>query len=212
MRRIQRVRVHHSKVMTCFHRPPRGEGTALAIIAEQLLQVLTLHMNAQRCCPLTTLNIDGDQNSMTDIPSRSFGSKAKWNFKTESELLTFFNTTFPLPNQNSWTVCKPTSKIVMHVTSVLQTKPFSLDNWRQLPTVGRNIGTIGSPLWGLWEWTLTFRMKTSLHKCMSSPATLHEYARVTMVKENKSKIAQSQARLWPLGRQSHWPAMTTPQR
>ena len=148
-----------------------------SLIAEQLLQVLTLRMNAQRSCPLTTLHIAGDQNSMTDIPSRSFGSEAKWHFRTESDLLTFFNTTFPLPNQNSWTVCQPTSKIVTRVTSILRTKPFSLDDWRRLPTVGKNIGTIGSTIRGLWEWTLTFRTKTSPHGCESSQATLHEYAR-----------------------------------
>jgi hypothetical protein len=169
-----------------------------SLIAEQLLRVLTLRMNAQQSCPLTTLHIAGDQNSMTDIPLRSFGSKAKWHFKTESDLLTFFNTTSPLPNQNSWTACQPTSKIVTCVTSILRTKPFSLKDWRRLPAVGKNIGTIGSPIWGLWERTLTFRTKTSPHKCVSSPATSHEYARATMVKENKSKIAQSQARLQPL--------------
>jgi hypothetical protein len=146
-----------------------------SLIAEQLLRVLTLWINAQRCCPLTTLHIAGDQNSMTDIPSRSFGSEEKWNFKTEAALLTFFNTTFPLPHQNSWTVCQPTSKVAMRVISILWTMPFSLDDWRRLPAVGKNIGTIGRPIRGLWEWTLTFRMKTSPRECVSSPATLHEY-------------------------------------
>ena len=51
-----------------------------SLVAEQLIRVLTLRMNAQRSCPLTTLHIAGDQNSMTDIPSRSFGSEAKWHF------------------------------------------------------------------------------------------------------------------------------------
>ncbi len=46
-----------------------------SLIAEQLIRVLTLCINAQWSYPLTTLHIAGDQNSMTDIPSRSFGSK-----------------------------------------------------------------------------------------------------------------------------------------
>jgi hypothetical protein len=50
---------------------------------------------------LTTLYITGDQNSMTHIPLQFFGSKQKWHFKTDTDLLTFFNLTFPLPNQNS---------------------------------------------------------------------------------------------------------------
>jgi hypothetical protein len=45
-----------------------------SLIAKQLIRVLALCINAQLSCPLTTLHISGDQNTMTDIPSRSFGS------------------------------------------------------------------------------------------------------------------------------------------
>ncbi len=76
------------------------------------------------------LHIVGDQNSMTDIPSRLFGSDSKWHFKSDSTLLTFFNCNFTLPNQNSWTVFQPTSAIAMHMISVLRMMPFTLDAWR----------------------------------------------------------------------------------
>ena len=183
-----------------------------SLIAEQLVRVLTLRMNTQRCCPLTTLHIAGDQNSMTDIPSRSFGSEEKWHFKTETALLTFFNKTFPLPNQSSWNVCQPTNVIVTRVISILRTVPFKLDDWRRLPAVGKNIGTIGSPIRDLWEWTLIFRTSNSLQECAPSPASSHECALATTVRENRSKIAQSQARLRPLGRRLYWPATTTPRK
>ncbi len=75
-----------------------------SLIAEQLICVLALWINSQQSCPLTTLHITGDQNTMTDIPLRSFGSKPKWHFKNEHDLLTFFNLSFPLPNKNSWSV------------------------------------------------------------------------------------------------------------
>ncbi len=80
---------------------------------------------------------------MTDIPSRLFGSEPKWHFKSENELLTFFNCNFPLPKQNSWTVCQPTSAIARQVISVLRTQPFTLEDWRRLPTAGKNIGPTG---------------------------------------------------------------------
>ncbi len=99
-----------------------------SLIAEQLIRVLALRINKHRSCPLTTLHITGDQNMMTDIPSRSFGSKPKWHFKTEKELLTFFNATFPLPHKNSWSVCRPTSKIAMRVILILRTVPFTLED------------------------------------------------------------------------------------
>ena len=62
-----------------------------SLVAKQLIRVLTLRFNLQKVCPITTLHIAGDQNSMTDIPSRSFGSEHKWHFKLEHDLLTFFN-------------------------------------------------------------------------------------------------------------------------
>ncbi len=101
-----------------------------SLVAEQLIHVLTLRFNLQNVCPITTLHITGDQNSMTDIPSRSIGSEHKWHFKSEHDLLIFFNCNFTLPLQNSWTVCQPTSAIAARVISVLRITPFTLDNWR----------------------------------------------------------------------------------
>ncbi len=118
-----------------------------SLIAEQLKHILTLHINAQWSCPLTTLHIVGDQNSMTDIPSRSFGSEQKWHFKTDADQLTFFNNNFPLPNQNSWTVSQPTSAIATRLISILWITHFMLDEWRWLPAVA----TIFGPLASLYE-------------------------------------------------------------
>jgi hypothetical protein len=49
-----------------------------SLVIEQLIRVLALHFNIQRICPITTLHICGDQNSMNDTPSHLFGSKPKW--------------------------------------------------------------------------------------------------------------------------------------
>ena len=180
-----------------------------SLVAEQLIRVLALRFNIQTVCPITTLHIAGDQNAMTDIPSRSFGSEPKWHFKTDIDLLTFFNATFPLPQQNLWTVCRPTSAIAMRVISVLRMTPFTLDDWRRLPAVGKSIGTTGNSTRHLWEWTLIYRMPPSKSELDSSQDSRQESARDTMAKETKSRIAQSVARLRPLARRSPWPAMPT---
>jgi hypothetical protein len=65
-----------------------------SLVAEQLIQVLALRLNLQKVCLITMLLIAGDQNLMTDIPSRLFGSKPKWHFKLEAEVLTYFNCNF----------------------------------------------------------------------------------------------------------------------
>jgi hypothetical protein len=180
-----------------------------SLIAEQLIRVLALHFNLQHVCPITMLSICEDQNSMTDIPSRSFGSEPKWHFKSEENLLTSFNVNFPLPNQNLWTVCQPTSAIATHVIFVLRMTPFTLEDWRQLAVAGRNIGTTGNGMQRLWEWTLTYRIPTSPSTSDSSLGLLHKSAQASMVRDVKSKIARSVAGLRPLARRLRWPATPT---
>jgi hypothetical protein len=60
-----------------------------SLVAEQLIRLLALRFNIHKVCPITTLHIPGDQNAMTDISSRSFGSEPKWYFHTDLDLLTF---------------------------------------------------------------------------------------------------------------------------
>jgi hypothetical protein len=125
-----------------------------SLVAGELLRALALRMKMTRVSPLTTLHIAGQRNAMTDIPSRSFGSKKKWHCKTDDDLLTLFNLSYPLPKQNSWTVYQPSHAISMRVISVLRMKVFGMGEWRRLPKLGSHIGEIGQATSNLWEWTL----------------------------------------------------------
>ena len=173
-----------------------------SLVAEQLVHVLALWFNLQKVCPITTLHIADNLNSMTDISSQSFGSEPKWHFKLDNDLPTFFNCTFTLPNQNSWTACQSTSMRSMGVISVLRMTSFTLDYWRQLPAAGKHIGITGESMCCLWKWTLTFRIPTSPRRSNSCLDLQHKSAQATMVTETKPKIAQSLACLLPLARQS----------
>ena len=73
-------------------------------IAMQLLRALALRLQLLRCSPLTPLHILGIHNQMTDIPSRSFGSEQRWHCKTDKDLQSLFNKSFPLPSQDSWSI------------------------------------------------------------------------------------------------------------
>ncbi|KAL7549582.1 hypothetical protein ACHAWF_012848 [Thalassiosira exigua] len=86
-------------------------------VAAQLLRALVLCMSVAKTSPLTPLHIVGTKNAMTDIPSRSFGIEPKWFCRTDEDLLHLFNARFPLPNQNSWTVFRPTFATCMKVIS-----------------------------------------------------------------------------------------------
>jgi hypothetical protein len=48
-----------------------------SLVAGELLRALALRMKAKQVSPFTTLHIAGQENAMTDIPSRSFGSEKK---------------------------------------------------------------------------------------------------------------------------------------
>ena len=178
-------------------------------IAIQLVRALALRLQLTKASPLTPQHIAGVDNAMTDIPSRSFGSEPKWFCKTDSELLTLFNRTFPLPNQASWTVYRPSSEIAMQLISILQMKDFTADEWRRLPTIGKNIGNVGEPMSHLWEWTLTFKKHTTNTKPEHSPDSRRESDQVTTVGNDKSGLELSLARSQPLARRYPWPMEQT---
>ena len=176
-----------------------------SLVAAQLLRALALRLKMQGACPLTPLHVAGKQNAMTDIPSRSFGSEPKWHCKSDSDLLTLFNSTFPLPNQTSWTVFRLTSDMLTRVISILRMKAFTMDEWRRLPKIGKHTGTIGPAMSHLWEWTLTYRIPASALESESSQDSQRESDRATLVEANKFELQQHLGLSRPLARRSQWP-------
>ena len=178
-------------------------------VAAQLLRALALRVHKQHACPLTPIHIPGNQNSMTDIPSRSFGSVPEWHCHNDHDLLTLFNHTFPLPEQGSWTVFRLNSDLVTKVISVLRMRRTTLDEWRRLPKTGEHTGTTGRPMSNLWEWTLTFRGPPTLTECESSQALRRECDKAATGEDAASRLAQSLALSQPLARRSRWPVSET---
>ena len=104
-------------------------ATRGSLVSAHLIRALALRLKLNGTCPITPLHIAGEENSMTDIPSCSFGSEPQWLCRTNDDLLTLFNTTFPLLNQSSWNVFQLSSRISTRVTSVLLMKDFTLEEW-----------------------------------------------------------------------------------
>ncbi len=167
-------------------------------VAMQLICALGLCLQLAHALPLTPLHIAGIDNALTDIPSRSFGSEAKWHCADDNDLLTLFNATFPLPNQASWTVFRLSSAIVTRVTSSLQMKVFTGDDWRKLPPKGRLVGNVGPPTSSLWDWTLTFKKHCTPSKYAHSRVSQHVFEPDLMGAENKLALERSLALSWPL--------------
>ena len=102
------------------------------MVAIQLVRSLTLILKKSGASPLTPLHISGEENSITDIPSCSFGSNLACFCKNDTDLLNLFNKIFPLPNQSSWTVFIPSNAVIMKVASVLRMQNFEMGEWLQL--------------------------------------------------------------------------------
>ena len=181
-------------------------------VATQLLRALALRLQITRSSPLTSLHIPGEQNAITDIPSRSFGSTPKWFCNTDEDLLTLFNTTFPLPKQASWSVYRIAPALVTRVISALRMQVSSTDEWRRLPKRGSYGGPTGQPMSGLWDWTLIYRASPTTSKYEHSVALPDGSEQDTMAETAKSQLHRSLARSRPLERRSPWPLETTQQK
>jgi len=181
-------------------------------VAAQLVRALALRLNITRSCPITPIHIPGIENALTDIPSRSFGSVPEWHCKSHTDLLTLFNSKFPLPHQASWTVFQFDSGVITRVISALQMKGITLGEWQRLPTIGRHIGQIGPTMSDLWDWTLTYRGCSTRPKCVSSQGSPLESDKDSSAGESASRLEQSLALSRPLDRRSRWPVVPTQQK
>ena len=142
-------------------------------VADQLIRALALRLKLKGASPLSTMHIAGDKNEMTDIPSRSFGSEAKWfccEDKNESDLFELYHSQFPLPKQNCWTLYHLPREICTRVISVLLTQASVPQEWRRPFSKRTSISTRGVPMSNLWEWTLGCRNKTTSTCNKSEPS------------------------------------------
>ena len=177
--------------------------------ATQLIRALSLRLHITQASPLSTLHIAGQKNAMTDVPSRSFGSEAKWFCPCDGSFLTLYNSLFPLPTQESWSLFRLSCATTTRVTSILRTKDFTLAEWRRLQRAGKLIGPSGKPSLDLWEWTLSYRVPHTSSESECSPASRRSSEQAAQVEDAKSQLQQFLRRSRPLARRSPWPREPT---
>ena len=169
-------------------------------IAMQLIRALALRLQLRKASPLTTLHVAGEQNQMTDIPSRSFGSNPKWACNTDTAFASLYNSMFPLPSQSSWNVFRFSSVVVTRITSILLMQPSTMDEWRHLPRLGRCIGPLGPSSSHLWTWTHTYRASPTSNASGCSLALQPLSAVDSMDVAAQSQLQLSVRRSRPLAR------------
>jgi hypothetical protein len=194
--------------------PSIGWTTKLAskrsIVAEDLIQALALRVKQHKACLFTPMHVAGKRMATADIPSRSFGSNPAWHCKSDDNLLTLFNSTFPLPSQQLWTVFHLDYRTAMRVISALRMKPFVLAKWRRLPLPGRLVGKIGQPTSHLWDSIRTYNRQRSNNEYVDSQDSPNASAQDTMDEDEKSRLRLLQAQSLPLDRRYPWPSETIP--
>ena len=172
-----------------------------------LLRALAFRMRHHRVSPLTPLHIRGIHNSISDIPSRSFGGTKKWHFPNDNDFLTFFNSQFPLNNQISWQLFRLSDELSSRVISALQTGATEMDVWRRLPPLGTSIGGTGVSTAKNYAKTLTFRIPEGSHMKTSSDSRVvsqQESEREAMAEAAKLQLRQALQQSQPLARRSKW--------
>jgi hypothetical protein len=135
------------KRLTMFNddSPTIGWATKIAskrsLVAEHLVQALALCVNQKKHAHLQQSILPGSATPSPIYPHDPLGATCD----TDNELLTLFNSTFPLPSQQTWTVFHLNYRAVRCVISALWMQPFVLDDWRQLLSPGKLVGDIGAP-------------------------------------------------------------------
>ena len=180
--------------------------------ANRLLRAMALRLRVNHASPLVTRHIAGDRNALGDIPSRSFGSVPEWHCETDEDLRSLMNARFPLPNQQSWSVFRPSFDLSMKLISVLRMRPSTTDAWRRLPRAGKHVGTIGAATSHLWEWTLGFRELRTPTECDASAGLPTTSAADATAEAARLQLQQSVALSRPLARRSLWTTRPTPRK
>ena len=175
-----------------------------SLVGMSLIRALALWLKMTKSCPLTPVHVAGKRNRMADFASRSFGHPKSWHCTSDSHFALTFNARFPLPNQNTWTIFRPSSEICMRVISLLRTELSSLDEWRRIPRIGRASGPTGVPMSALWGWTQASNTLDSPNEFACSRDMPPEPEQDSSGGEDKLRLRRSLQLSRPLARRSLW--------
>ena len=139
----------------------RRLSSSKSLVGQRLVRALSIRHVVTKSSPLAPWSIAGANNNMADLASRSFRKGGKGNFAlTDTELLTKFNSTFPLSQDASWhmhtlstrvsslVLCRAASTATTHGV-VAQTNKNRTKFWRDWRTFVAYFGLPDPLLQGL---------------------------------------------------------------
>ena len=174
--------------------------TARSLKAGHLLRALALRQQMCKASPLLVISIAGKLNDMADVASRYATEPAMQ--KISPTLLSYFNTKFK--QNTSWEEFHFPPKLISRVMSSLQGTQLTLESWRRLPGLVKNIGTNGVITQQESKSTRYSKQQIPSSETSSSQHSLQGSGQVTTAMDIKSKFKESLKRLRPSARPSKW--------
>ena len=115
--------VHKKALPFCENTPAVSWVTRMASrqsrVGGRLVKGMAMRARNRKMCLPEAFSIEGKQNDMADVSSRSFNAASGYLF-TDAELLTHFNANFPLPQNRSWRVVTLPQEDISKVVSTLR--------------------------------------------------------------------------------------------
>ena len=182
--------------------------TTTSIPAARLLRFLSLRQRFRRTSSLLPVHIAGEQNSMADFCSRAF-KDGKFHLSNMS-LLTFFNSSFPLPQKQSWTEWTVHKKLSMRVISCVLGEQLQMESLLNLPKLKKNIGNIGCHTPTNSKPTHSSKENPNCSSQSSSQAMLQGSGQVLSALDMKSRFRQCLTPWRPSPRPLNWQENVVP--
>ena len=174
--------------------------TAKSIIAGHLLRALALRQQICGAAPLTVIPIPGILNIMADVASRFHSDKTL--SKSSPTLLHYFNSHFK--QTTSWEEFLLPPKLISRVMSSLRGELSTLESWRRLPGLVKNIGQNGAITQPASKSTRYSKTQAPSSETLSLPHSLLGSGAVTTDEDVKLKFRESQMLSLPSARPLNW--------
>ena len=166
------------------------------------MRLLGLLLLNQGLSPLAISHIKGDDNDMETQSSHTF-KHGKY-FNAHNNLAQYFNNTFPLPHNHSWTQCILPHALTSRVMSCLRGEQLTMVELSRPPKHVKNIGNTGHSTRNNTTKTPCSQTPQNWNKPSSPPPSLQGSGRVSTAEISKSRLARSQQRWHPSPRPSNW--------
>ena len=179
----------------------KGSSTS-SIPAARLLRLLSLRQRTRRTSSLLPMHIQGSDNTMADVSSRAF--KHGEYFHAASNIVSYFNSNFPLTQNRSWQEHKVPRKLSWRVISSLLGEQLPMESLTRLPKLATNIGVTGAVIQPHANRLPPLVMKHPLPKPSSLPASLSGSGRALTDSEIASRFSPLTKPWQPSPRPLNW--------